>query len=515
MDRLIYKEEKPVVTTKYGKVRGVSYGGVNLFLGIKYADAERFRMPEDPECWEGIKDANNFGYQCMQMRPAGPAAFEQGFGNEVPESEDCQYLNVWASDKPSDGPKPVFVWMHGGGFFSGNAVENRFYEGFNMAKRGDLVFVSLNHRLNLIGHLNLTNLGEEFADAKNLGLFDLVAALKWVHENITAFGGDPDNVTICGHSGGGGKVLAMYQMEAAKDYFQRGIVMSGCLDNGPETNEEDSRYMADCMLEVMGIGRDNKEKIFEVTYADILAAYQKTVKKMAAENRNFGISPVPGNCFRGFPIDVGFEEWSKEKPLLISTTLGEFNFKVNIPDEVKESLTEEKLAGMLKDRFGEGWEELAELFKKAYPSHSLIDLMYLDTDFRRPSYATAVTKAETGCENTYMHLFAYNMPINCRITPWHGADIPYAFANADKVPVCNEEIWGEKMEDILFSVFTSFARTGKPEAEGLPEWLPFTKNHRRTMVIDRQCELKEAYDEDLVKLCKKLCPPLDFHPETN
>ncbi len=513
MERLIYKEEKPVVTTKYGKVRGVSYGGVNLFLGIKYADAARFAMPEDPESWEGIREANTFGFQCRQLRSSGSAAYENGLGNEVPESEDCQYLNIWTPDDGLDTPKPVLVWMHGGGFFSGNAVENRFYEGFNMAKRGGIVFVSLNHRINLLGHLNLSDFGEEFSETKNLGLFDLVAALKWVHENITAFGGDPEQVTICGHSGGGGKVLAMYQMEAAKDYFRQGIVMSGCLDNGPETTEEDSRYMADCMLEMLGIGKENISAVYDVPYEDLVRVYRKSIVKLAKEGRNIGISPVPGKGFRGFPIDVGFEEWSKDKPLMISSTLGEFNFKVNIPDGVKENLTEEGLKAMLADRFGERAEELAGLFAKAYPDHSLLDLMYLDADFRRPSYATAVEKAKAGCDNTYMYLFAYNMPVNCRIAPWHGSDIPFAFANADKAPVCNEKDWGERMEDRLFSAYLSFIRTGKPGGADLPEWLPFTADHRRTMVIDRQCALKEAYDEDLIRAYKEAAPPLDFHPE--
>ncbi len=510
----LYDPVDPVVQTKYGKVRGYTYGGVDHFFGVKYAKARRFHMPEEPDSWDGVRDTRRFGPVMLQMRPFNPEERNMGLNMPWQMSEDCQNLNIWAPSGGAGSKRPVFVWMHGGGCFSGHATENIIMDGFNMAHDGGVVFVSINHRLNLLGHLNLADYGEEFGNAKNVGIADLVAALRWIHENIEAFGGDPDNVTICGHSGGGGKVLCMYQIEEAKDLFSRGIVMSGVLDNGPETNEADSRKLAGAMLDSLGIGKDNIERIYDVSFDQLVAAYRSVARGLKEEGVNIGLAPLANSYFRGFPIDVGFCGWSKDKPLMLSTVLGEFNFKVRVDESFKITATEEEKEQMLHDRFGARSAELAELFRKAYPGHDLIDLMYLDADFRRPTYETAKLHAAASAEeNTYVYLFAFNMPTQHRITPWHGVDIALAFSNAEKSPVCNEPVYGPRNAGALGNAYLNFTRCGDPGNAFLPEWRPFTDGQRYTMVIDRECELKEAYDEELIALYKQICPPLNFSPE--
>lgn len=226
MNQYVFEEERPVVDTKCGKIRGIAYGGVNIFMGIDYAKAKRFQMPVEIEPWEGIKNAYQHGPISKQVLKLKPFYTYRGLHMLEEESEDCQNLNIWAP-KGGAEKKPVFVWIHGGGFFGGNAFEEYSFEGANLARHGDIIFVSINHRLNILGHLNLDQYGEEFKDSPNVGIADLVVAMKWINENIAAFGGNPENVTICGHSGGGGKVQCLFQLKDAAPYFQRGIVLSG------------------------------------------------------------------------------------------------------------------------------------------------------------------------------------------------------------------------------------------------------------------------------------------------
>ena len=510
----LYDPVDPVVQTKFGKVQGYCYGGVNHFLGIRYAQAKRFQLPVDPPSWDGVKKVKGFGPVMLQMRPFHGATQSGGWVNPWYESEDCQYLNIWAP-KTHDGEKrPVFVWMHGGGYFSGSSVEFETVGGFNMAHDGNVVYVSMNHRLNILGHLNLTEYGEEFKYSKNVGIYDLVAALKWIHENIEAFGGDPNNVTIAGHSGGGGKVQCMYQIEAAKDYFQRGIVVSGCLDNGPETREADSRAMAKAMMDYLGITKENAEKVYDVSFQELLGAYNAVVPELRKAGVNIGMAPLKDDIFQGFPLDVGFAPWSKDKPMILSSTIGEFNFKVRLTEEEKDAMTEEDKLALIGKRFGAHAEKLLALFKKAYPAHDILDLLYLDADFRRPTLETAKIKArQSACDNTYVYLFAYNMPQDHRIPAWHGADVAYVLWNTDKQPVGNEPVYGEQISNAMKYAFLDFAVHGDPNHPYLPTWKPFTNEHPYTMVIDRKNELKEGFDEELITLLKAATPPLNFHPE--
>lgn len=510
-----YEPNDPVVQTKYGKLRGFTFGDVNHFLGIKYADAKRFEMPTEVKSWEGVKDVKTYGPVMLQMHPFRPKSSIEGMNNPWAESEDCQYLNIWAPKHDDNKKRPVFVYMHGGGFFSGSSMESDCFDGFNMAHEGDVLMVTMNHRLNLLGYLNLADYGNEYKNTVNVGIADLVICLKWIHENIEAFGGDPGNVTIAGHSGGGGKVLCMYQIEEARNYFSRGYVISGTLDDGPETNDKDSRILAKAILDKLGITKENIEKLKTVPYHDITAAYFSVVKELMNKGVCIGMSPVENDYFAGFPVLFDFTDYALEKPLLISTTLGEFNFKINIPEDVKKNLSEEDKLVMIKDRYKDGADELLKEFKKTYPDHDIIDLMYLDSAFRRPALEAAYKKArKSPNENTYLAMFTYNFPVEERITPWHGSDLPYIFFNAQKAPVCNEAVYGEKLSAAYKAMMLSYIRTGNPNNECMPEWKSCTKDRYYTMVIDKEINLREDHDKELIKLHTKYCPVFDFRPET-
>ena len=507
MNQYIFDPVKPVVETKFGKLRGVTYGDVNIFMGIRYAKARRFRMPEEQEPWEGIRDAYTYGPITPQMLPPNPPSYYRGLHMLQKQSEDCQNLNIWAPRTADHTKKPVFVWMHGGGYFAGNALEEYSFDGFNMAHYGDIVFVSINHRLNILAHLNLADYGEEFKHSVNVGIADLVLALKWIHENIAAFGGDPENVTICGHSGGG-KVQCMYQIEEAAPYFKRGIVLSGAMSQIMSDTQESSRRAASLILDELGITKENIEKLDEVSYQDLVQAYKRASVKMDEEGFSISWSPVKDDYFRGFPLDVGFMPWSKNKPMIFGSTLGEFGFR-GLTTEEKEAMDDEARLAFVRKQYGENADRLIKLFHAAYPSHNILDLVYTDTMVRIPTLETALLHSRNGLNNTYIYNAAYNAPEDNWVPLWHGGDVCYIFMNEDRVYVLNEAVYGQKLANIFSSLVLNFVKHGDPNNEYLPEWKPITDAHHYTMVIDREPALKEGYDEALTEALDPLTPK--FH----
>lgn len=510
MNQYTFEIQKPVVQTKFGQLRGVTYGDVNIFMGIPYARAKRFHMPEEPQAWTGIKNAYTYGPITPQMMPPNPPPYYRGLHMLQKQGEDCQNLNIWAPKTLNGEKKPVFVWMHGGGYFAGNALEEYSFDGFNLAHYGDVIFVSINHRLNILGHLNLADYGEEFSNSVNVGIADLVGALKWIHENIAAFGGDPENVTLCGHSGGGGKVQCMYQLEEAATYFQRGIVLSGALKGSLEMSDHDSRQIAKSILEELGITRETIEKIYEVPYEELVAAYRKAAPKLREAGVNCNWSPVPNDYFPGFPGTVGFAPGSADKPIIYGSTLGEF---ANVPLDTDEkmAMTEEEKLRFLRERFGSQADHLIDLFRKAYPTHDILDLAYMDSMVRIPTAATALEHAKNNKDNTYVFLAAYCAPENGWIPLWHGGEVCYIFMNEDKVFVLNEPVYGQKLANIFSTLVLNFTKYGDPNNKYLPKWEPMSAVHHHTMIIDRECICKEGHDEELVALFDQTSPKISFN----
>ena len=244
-------QDKVIVQTKAGKLRGFALDGIYRFYGVKYATAKRFLPPEPVAPWEGLADATSYGYVAPLMSPNSPAMDLLIPHRFWVENEDCLSLNVWSKDLT--GKKPVMVWLHGGGYAAGSSIEMVAYDGANMSEYGDVVTVTINHRLNILGYFDLSSFGAEFANSGNAGQADIVCALEWVRDNIAQFGGDPDNVTIFGQSGGGGKVLSLLQTPAADGLFHKGIMMSGGAGRMRKTERHD-REIADMLIEQLGGG---------------------------------------------------------------------------------------------------------------------------------------------------------------------------------------------------------------------------------------------------------------------
>ena len=315
---------EPVVETKAGKLRGFQLDGVYAFHGVKYADAKRFQQPEPVQPWEGIKNALAYGYVCPMLHQDEP-------NNELmvphrywPLDENCQYLNIWTKSLDTSAKKPVLVWLHGGGFAAGSSIEHIAYEGENMSRYGDVVVVSLNHRLNILGYLDLSPFGEKYANSGNAGSADMVAALQWIHENIAGFGGDPENVTLFGQSGGGMKVWTLMQTPAADGLFHKGVVQSGCIDNILDLTKTDGTAIVTALMEALGV--TEVEALETIPYAQLAEAYNKVMPAVAQTGAYVGGNPMPNDWYLGDPRVIGFTEHARTVPVMVGTVLGEFAF---------------------------------------------------------------------------------------------------------------------------------------------------------------------------------------------
>ena len=251
MGKIFDYDGVPVLHTTSGDLKGYFYDGVYIYKGIPYAYADRFQMPV-PSKWDGVKDATNYGFVCPLQNQDTPNGELMVPHRYWPQDEHCQSLNIWTNKLDPEAKKPVLVWFHGGGYAAGSSIEQVAYDGVSIAKKGDSILVSVNHRLNILGYLDLSPFGEKYKNSANAGHADMVAALQWVHDNIALFGGDPENVTIFGQSGGGMKVIDLMQIPSADGLFQKGLVMSGVMEDDPlGAGEKDGTEIITAMMKAL------------------------------------------------------------------------------------------------------------------------------------------------------------------------------------------------------------------------------------------------------------------------
>lgn len=495
----------PIVETKYGKIRGFRVGEMDHFYGIKYADAKRWQMPVEVQPWEGIKDATSYGYVAPLLDKERPEGDINAPHRVWPQHEDCQYLNIWA---PVGGAekKPVLVWIHGGGFSGGSSLEMWAYDGKNLAEFGDIIVISLNHRLNILGYFNLSAFGERYWNSQNLGQADIVAALQWVKDNIAAFGGDPDNVTIFGQSGGGGKVNALLQTPAADNLFKRGIIQSGLWreEGFPHSKPDEATLLAKELLKELGLS--TIEEMEAVPYDKLAKAYRVVSKKLNEEGIPTGFAPWANDWYIGNALDIGyFTEGAKSKPVLAGTVLAEFAFGVPVKD--KNNLSDEERYAIVEKKYGENTDEVLKLFKEAYPEKNIVDAALVDVHFRKPAIDWFDAKAAAGGADNYSFVFAPDFTIDGGRAAWHCAEIPFAFHNVELVPIANIPC-ADKLEAQVAGAWVNFARTGNPNNPDLPEWKPYAVGDEVTMIFSEDSQAKTNYDRELVELINKVAPPM-------
>lgn len=503
-------DDVPVLKTTGGELKGYFYEGAHIFKGIPYATAERFQMPQKAT-WEGVKDATSYGFVCPLMQKDTPSAELLVPHRYWPQDEHCQNLNIWTKTLDGTKKQPVVVWLHGGGYFAGSSIEQVAYDGYSLCMNGDVVVVSVNHRLNILGYLDLSPFGEKYANSGNAGHADLVAALQWVHDNIALFGGDPENVTIFGQSGGGMKVADLMQIAAADGLFHRGLIMSGVSDASlmPScTCTGDGRAVVTALLSGLGFSTDEVEKLETVPYDELVRAYAKVSPAIAMQGGYIGGGPLVNDYYRGNPLDYGFREHAFEIPLLVGSVFGEFSF-MPTPWK-KQELTEAQTKEILQQVYGEHTDGMIRLFQETYPGKHPADLLSIDRVMRRLSIRLAKLHAAGRKADAYLYNFTLEFPIQHQKIAWHCSDIPFFFHNTDLVEVCQIPDVSERLERQMTDAFLSFARNGKPECDSLPDWTPVTPDVAPTMIFDRTCELRIDYDDRLYETIDRILPPFNL-----
>ena len=495
---IITNPDYPVVETKAGKLRGLWEEGVFLFRGVQYGKARRFHMAEPVEPWEGTKEAIIYGPVCVEMHT--PIAHDE---YNVPhyhyiQDEDCLYLNVWTKHIEKGAKRPVMVWIHGGGFATGSSIELYAYDGMELCEFGDVVVVSLNHRLNCIGYLDLSDFGEEYRYTGNLGQSDIVAALRWINENIEAFGGDPDNVTIMGQSGGGGKVNALLQTPSADGLYHRAVIQSGLMSGSSDLLPERSKALGRAVVAELGLTKETIHEIETIPYYKLARAAQAAGAKTGGAHW----SPVKDmDFYYGSGLINPFRAETKHIPMLVGSVLGEFDQNYNrvLAPGSKNDWDDALVDRLFAERLGESADAVRAAQKKAYPKAKVVDALFTNKGGRTAARDFCFKRAAEGCAPAYNWLFNLECPLNSGTIPWHNAEEAYMFHNACYLEASYIPGVSEELQDIMTGAWVAFAETGNPNHVGMRQWDAATAENGACMIFDVETRQECHHDDELME----------------
>jgi para-nitrobenzyl esterase len=509
----------PIVETAAGKVRGETADGIHAFKGIPYAaptgGANRLMPPQPPEKWAGVRDAVSYQGHAPQLpgRPKRRPELETILGppDVTPEGEDCLTLNVWTPGLGA-GKRPVTVWLHGGAFAYGSG-NRAVTEGANLARRGDVVVVSVNHRLNIFGFLHLADLGgERYRHSGNAGVLDLIAALEWVRDNIEGFGGDPHNVTIFGESGGGGKVSVLLAMPAARGLFHRAVIQSGATIR--VSTRERGNALAEAVLKELGLGREQCDRLQSVP-VERLAAAIAPASRMVGPRRlplldRYDFGPVAdGGDLPTQPFDPAAPAIADDIPLLIGGTKEESGFFLADDDEVwHRRLTEESLHARISAVAGAEADRVIDLYRTMSPNASREDrliAMLTASNFWIRTVLLAERKAARRTAPIYMYSLDWRSPAcEGRLQAHHAMDLPFVFDTTDVPDTTKGAAGAPELAAVVSAIWAGFARTGNPQHAALPRWPAYTPEERATMILNSQCRVEADPDRDARLLWERI-----------
>lgn len=490
-----------IAETAYGKLRGVRIDGVNIYKGVPYAGSvsglNRFKRPAKLESWTGVKDAIELGAPSIQ-----------DWRGEPKTDENCLFMNIWtpANDNKK---RPVMFYNHGGGYVtgSGGAIGQ---DGANLARYFDVVLVQTNHRLGLLGFLYLDDIaGDTYEGSGNMGTLDIITGLKWVNENIGQFGGDPDNIMIFGESGGGGKTAALYAMPEAYPYFNKASIESG---PGVRMLTKDmASTTTEMVLKELNLKKNNWHNLLKISPEQLLEVQKKFQFIPPYQEKQttdmFGFGPVvDGNVLPYHPFDPTAPLISKNKPLLTGWNEDEFAFFImqNRNSDIL-NVSFESLPRSLTTDFKENTPKVIEAYRRANPDATAAEILMAVksiTMMGLGSIEIAEKKALQGAAPVYLYNFGYKSEMkipgtNFRIGTPHAMDISYKFYNVlpPKEDENNRRMFADNSDESINAsynfaeLWTNFARTGVPYADGVPKWPAYDLKNRASMRIDANCEV--------------------------
>jgi para-nitrobenzyl esterase len=509
-----------VAETTYGKVRGFIHKDIYNFLGIPYGanttGKNRFMPPQKPDPWKDV-------YPAVYWPNAAPQLLDNFYANRYlaftdywhydDVSENCLGINVWTPDYKDNKKRPVMLWIHGGGFTSGNSIEHPEYHGENLSRFGDIVFCSLNHRLGPLGFTNLAGVGgEKYAASGNVGMLDIVAALEWIRDNISNFGGDPNNVTIMGQSGGGAKVCTLTAMPSAKGLFHKAVLLSGTLLSVAE--KEYSEKLGAYVLKEAGLPSSQINKLQEMPWRDYYSLAVKAGNKLRNEfgNKAFkgvksmlmGFSPVVDGLYlprQAYTPDAN--PLAADIPMIVCSTF--YETSPSSFDSSLENITLDKAKGLAKTGFAMG-EPLndpsatIDAYAKCFPDRKPIEIMSLAINNRKREIDLMNRKVVQQAP-VYLAWFGWNPPLfDGRLRAFHTMDIGFWFFNTDvQISHTGGGARPRNLATKMAGSLIQFMKTGNPNGGGLPVWPKYTTKNGETMILDDVSEVKNDPDREARK----------------
>ena len=513
---LLIGDNIAVADTQYGKVRGYSLRGIFYFLGIPYgadtSGANRFMPPLKPKPWTEVFPAiwwGNTAPQNMEDRYANKYASFRDHWNYDDVSEDCLRINVFTPAIKDGQNRPVMLWLHGGGFTNGNGIEHDGYNGENLARFGNAVFCSINHRLGPLGFTNLAGAGgEKFAASGNVGMLDIVAALEWIRDNIAHFGGDPGNVTIMGQSGGGAKVCLLTAMPSAKGLFHKAVVLSGASIRAAE--KDYTEKLGSYVLKEAGLAPAQLGKLQEMPWKEYYAIATKAQQKLAAEMppggmMRRGFSPfVDGVVLPQHPYVPEAAPTAAGVPMIICSTLNEQS--PSWTDAALETITLEQVVEKVRERagFGAGYgdkaKDVVDAYAKAFPGRKPVEIWSMVSSNRQSVVALAEAKSKQQAP-VFVSWFCWQPPLfDNRVRAFHCVDICFWYYNTDlMLSHTGGGARPRKLSAKMAGYLVQFMKTGDPNGGALLKWTKYSPEKGEVMVFDDVCEVKNDPDREARK----------------